>query len=371
MKHIVVLTSLVFYVCSSISIHSQNAKKISFENEEKTFFEGRIFNSGSKSSKYIVLNTYPCLSSELLPESDISAESVLRNKLVRMGVTFFEFGGRKDSILKYGHNYPASSLYTKADDLDAAIVWVQSQKELKDKKIVVMGSSEGGSSCIISASRNPEIDAVVLLATPAVSGRELEEYQHRYQDTLLNGTYGTHQSFLDICNKLSSIKAKDYEQSVDGYRRFRVDMYSPLEDIVHNYTNYDTIVSHLYGYLQDKWSRENEEVKNLHKTFENYCNVHQFYNYILPQQIAIRTWNPELYYVKIKCPVLTLNGTQDKRVEYKSNIQKIGELLKIGGNEKFKAIILKDYDHSLVYKSHKNQLDNDAVNQVVNWIVNL
>ncbi|HEY5499395.1 MAG TPA: acyl-CoA thioester hydrolase/BAAT C-terminal domain-containing protein, partial [Bacteroidales bacterium] len=334
------------------------------------FLEGRIFNSDSKTSKHIVINTYPCLSSELLPESEIYAESVLRNKLVQMGVTFLEFGGRKDSIQKYGHKYPASTLYTKADDLDSAIAWIHSQKDLKDKKIVVMGSSEGGSSCVISASRNPEIDAVVLLATPAVRGKELEEYQHRYQDTLITGTFGSHQSYLDFCNKQSSLKAKNYEQSIDGYRKFREDMYSPLEDIVHNYTNYDTIVSHLYGYLQDKWSRENEEVKNYHKTFENYCNVHQFYNFILPQQIAIRTWNPELYYVKIKCPVLTVNGTQDKRVEYKSNIQKIGEFLKMGGNEKFKALILKDYDHSLVYKSHKNQMDEVTVNQVVKWIVN-
>jgi len=345
---------------------------VQFISSDSIKIEGKLWLPIGKISDKLVIYVSPCLVTKFSPELDskrLRYDLMLRDKLLKKGYVIFEFVGRKDSIMKYGRRYPTSTMNTKAQDLEAAIAYIRARADLKNKKIVLIGQSEGGATSAIAASRVSGVHAVVLLSTPGVPGREFLTYQSKCQDTLFMGTFGTDPKLFVWLNLLSSIKKKNYEQSIDGFNRFRKETYGPLEEIVDNYNNSDTIAVHIISYLERKWKKEDDVTRSIHKNFINYCEAHHQNVYIQPKQIALWKWKPELYFPGIKCPVLTVAGSRDQSVEYSSSIKNIRELLAKGGNNNFTSFILKDHDHILENRRTNPSIQDSSVVQVVDWIV--
>ncbi|MFL5509929.1 MAG: alpha/beta hydrolase family protein, partial [Gemmatimonadaceae bacterium] len=68
-----------------------------------------------------------------------------------------------------------------ADDIRAAVTYLQSRREIDPRRIALLGHSEGAIIAPMVAANDNRIKAIVLLAGPADDGRKIIEYQQRYQ----------------------------------------------------------------------------------------------------------------------------------------------------------------------------------------------
>jgi len=371
LSYFLLIVNAIIFLSLQIAPEKSKTVKVQFISCDTIKLEGKLWFPIGRISNKIVIAVAPCLTYSFKPVTDpkrLRYDLMLRDKLLKKGIIYFEFASRTDSILKYDWRYPISTMFTKAQDLEAAIAYIRSRPDVKDKKIILIGQSEGGATSAIVAARNNKITAVVLLSAPGVPGQVFTDYQETCQDTMFMANYGHLSEAFNSLNLISSLKEKNYEQSLDGYKNFRKETFGPLKDIVDNYDNYDTIATHLTNYLEQKWKKENSETRKRFKNFSFYCYGNHYWAYIQPEQIALRKWKPELYFPYIKCPVAAVVGTRDKAIEYRSSIINIKKLLASGGNNNFTPFILKDHDHFLENRRNNPSIQDSAVVKVVDWI---
>jgi dienelactone hydrolase len=67
-----------------------------------------------------------------------------------------------------------------AEDIKAGLAWLRSRPEIDGKRLGLVGHSEGGLIAPIVASEDPALKAIVLMAGPGQTGREILEFQNRY-----------------------------------------------------------------------------------------------------------------------------------------------------------------------------------------------
>jgi len=89
----------------------------------------------------------------------------------------------KRGIGQSGGRAESASLTDYAEDVRAAIKMLESRKDVDQKRIAVVGHSEGGLVALIAASKEKKIAAVGLLATPGITGADIVLAQ---QQRLLN-----------------------------------------------------------------------------------------------------------------------------------------------------------------------------------------
>jgi len=111
-----------------------------------------------------------------------------------------------------------------ADDIRAAIAYLHSRPEIDPRRIALVGHSEGGLIAPMIASADTTIAALVLLAPPAQTGREIIAYQHRYMigaDTTLKTDAARDSAAARAVEQLENAAA------VSPWLRFFLD-YDPL-----------------------------------------------------------------------------------------------------------------------------------------------
>ena len=89
----------------------------------------------------------------------------------------------KRGIGQSGGRAESASLADYAEDVRAAVKLLENRKDVDEKRIAVVGHSEGGLVGLIAAAREKKIAAVVLIATPGLTGADVVLAQ---QQRLLN-----------------------------------------------------------------------------------------------------------------------------------------------------------------------------------------
>ena len=79
----------------------------------------------------------------------------------------------KRGIGQSGGRTETATLTDYADDVMAAVKWLSQRKDVDERKIVVVGHSEGGAVALIAAAREKKIDGVVTIAAPGSKGADL------------------------------------------------------------------------------------------------------------------------------------------------------------------------------------------------------
>lgn len=326
----------------------------------------------------IIIWSMPPNEDTFFPDSTINNKQlrlchVLRNKLLELGYTNIEYIGRNDSIIFYDHKYRVSDAYTKAIDLESVFGYINKNKELENKQIVLIGHSEGGDiNSIVGSKNNPNVVAMVQLASPAQHGKEIAKYQREQNllEIMLLLTRHGHQGNMDMTtNKISSLDSY-HKADIDGAKQFLKENIEPVENFIYQFDNNDSIYFQIDLYLRNRWEREDEKTKEFwSNNYERY--YHFFAGNITPQQITVRTFKPENYYPLIKCSVLAVQGTDDKLVNCYPNIESMKQLLSKGGNHKFETMILKDYNHDLIKRdmgTNQNIIEEWVIEEIVKWI---
>jgi len=86
----------------------------------------------------------------------------------------------KRGVGQSGGRPEASGLQDFSDDQRAALKFLSSRKDVDPRRMAVVGHSEGGLVSLMSADKDKRVAAVVLLATPGISGSDLVLAQQQH-----------------------------------------------------------------------------------------------------------------------------------------------------------------------------------------------
>ena len=96
---------------------------------------------------------------------------VLSDHLTRNGIAVLRYDDR--GVAKSKGNFSAATSENFADDVEAAVAYLKTRKDIDVKKIGLIGHSEGGLIAPMVAARNKDVAYIVLMAGPGVKGKEL------------------------------------------------------------------------------------------------------------------------------------------------------------------------------------------------------
>lgn len=184
-----------------------------------------------------------------------------------------------------------------ADDVQIGFDYLKSVEGINSKKIGLIGHSEGSMIAMLLANKNHEIAFIVSLAGPGVSGKEL----------LLSQTdYGLTKNKL--LNK--------------NTRQIILDFYSSLIDTIQIYSDNKRRATQIVSLLSDWSPRQDSLTKvglGLVYRNHNWTSSGSPFNVILstlltPWHCFFLSYDPATVMSSIDCPMLILNGENDRQV---------------------------------------------------------
>ena len=198
-----------------------------------------------------------------------------------------------------------------ATDVESAIAYLKSRKEINPQKIGLIGHSEGGVIAPMVATRSSDIGFIVMLAGTGLRGDVLLLKQTR----LITEASGMSKDYIAQVEKFNSkiydkIVRTDGAVSLQEMTSFLTTLKDEIADIIPAGTPVDDFIKNTATSMASPW-------------------IQYFLRY-----------DPAPALEKVQCPVLAVNGGKDIQVPAKENLTAIGEALKKGGNNR---VTIKEY----------------------------
>jgi uncharacterized protein len=240
---------------------------------------------------------------------------VISDWLTRNGIAVLRFDDR--GVGKSQGSQLNSTSANFATDVVAAYSFLKNNPKINQKSIGLIGHSEGGLIAPIVAASNPGIAFIVSLAGPGVTGHQVIIRQSQ-----------------DI-SRLSGISEDQIKKTSETNRK----LFSVLRKEEDN-KKAETKIMALYREIlgKEKTSKEDTEkaVNQLKTTFG--VSTYTWLRYFL-------FTDPVIFWKKVKCPVLALNGEKDIQVAAHENLPAIERALKSSGNNSCKTVQLPGLNH--------------------------
>lgn len=231
---------------------------------------------------------------------------VLSDHLTRKGIAVLRYDDR--GVGESGGKFSTATSKDFADDAAAAVNYLKSRKDMKDKKIGLLGHSEGGMIAPMVAIENKSVDFIGLLAGPGMEGSKLLLQQ------------------IDLISEKEGLSAE-----------LRANDQKTLKKVFSEIAQHPDLSPEL---LKEKirsiFNTEYEKLPaSLQKEIPNKDQMYQSQAAMLSS-----TWfrfflkhKPQDYLEKVTCPVLAINGALDLQVPASENLEGIKNSLAKAGNE--------------------------------------
>lgn len=236
---------------------------------------------------------------------------VIADYLTKNGIGVLRVDDR--GIGQSGGDFNTSTSFDFATDVESAIAFIKTKKGVNHKKIGLIGHSEGGMIAPIVASKDKNINFIVLLAGPGIPCDEL----------LIEQTY--------LIAKVSGASENEIAETQKTNKQ--------IYDLVKSDKSNEELKSGLENIFTNLFKNDPSFI-NLNETEKNQLINQQIESVSYPWFKNFLRFKPEEYLKKVKCPVLVLNGENDLQVPPKSNMLGIKNALDKGGNKK---VTLKEY----------------------------
>jgi pimeloyl-ACP methyl ester carboxylesterase len=228
---------------------------------------------------------------------------VLADYLTRQGIAVLRYDDR--GVAKSTGEFSKATTADFAEDTSAAVALLKSHKAIRADKIGLIGHSEGGVIAPMVAVKNPHVAFIVLLAGTGFTGEEIALQQIK----LLHDALGMPEAKRTWTMKLQkAITTIIKEEKDDATLAKKV----------------DAAVQVAFKQMPDLDKKDLAAVQQ---------SIAQQLN---PKGLTwVRFWfahDPRAVLVKVKCPVLALNGAKDSQV-IPENLKEIAKALKTGGNQ--------------------------------------
>jgi len=229
---------------------------------------------------------------------------VLADHFTRNGIAVLRYDDR--GTAKSTGDFSKATTPILATDVEAAISYLLTRKEIDKKKIGLLGHSEGGIIAPMVAAESKDVHFIVLLAGTGIRGKELLLLQQE----LIGRASGVSEDKLAKTRSNNSVDFDIIINSTD-----EATMKIKLEE---------SILSQLRESPADEKPAEVSD-ENTAKYSVNILTT-PWFQYFLK-------YDPTLILKKVKCPVLAMNGSKDLQVPPRENLSAIKSNLEKGGND--------------------------------------
>jgi dipeptidyl aminopeptidase/acylaminoacyl peptidase len=149
----------------------------------------------------------------------------IADALSRRGVAVLRMDDRGYGCSE-GGDIGEATIPERADDIRAGLDYLKDRKEIDEHRFGLLGISEGANIGPMIADSDPSIRALVIMAGSATSGREILEWQVRYDTALIEGVTDEYR------DRIMAQRMKDVEMWIAGgkVKRWRKSFveYDPL-----------------------------------------------------------------------------------------------------------------------------------------------
>jgi len=203
-----------------------------------------------------------------------------------------------------------------ASDVEAAIGFLKTQKNIDTKKIGLIGHSEGGliAPMVASKSKN-NVGFVIMLAGPGIMGKDI----------------------LLLQQELIALANGESEKDVNDTKAWSISVFDFMEKNL-NTPNFESELKSHISKLNSLLEIELPEGMTMEElTNSQYANIStKWMKYFL-------FYNPKNALEMVKCPILALNGTKDLQVPVKENLDAIKKYT--AHNKQVKIMEMPDLNH--------------------------
>lgn len=236
---------------------------------------------------------------------------VLSDFLTKNGVAVLRYDDRGTALSKGDFKTATSADF--ATDVESAITYLKTRKEINKNKIGLMGHSEGGLIAPLVASKSKDVAFIVLLAGTGIQGDQILLLQQK------------------LIGKASGVSDEDLQKSELENRK--------VFDIVNKSTNLEKLNIDLTDFIKQTLKDNPNAEKPEGMSDDDFVKL-QVKQISTPWMQYFIKYNPIPALEKVKCPVLAINGEKDLQVPPKENLEAIKKALTKGGN---KRITIKEF----------------------------
>lgn len=240
---------------------------------------------------------------------------VISDYLTRNGIGVLRYDDR--GVGESTGDFNAANSADFATDVESAIEYLKSRKEVDKKNIGLIGHSEGGIIAPIVAAESDDVSFIVLLAGTGIRGDKLLLMQQELiwraggmSEAEIEKSVQTNKQHFELV-----VKSNDLEE-------LKVDLTHSLNEMIAKDTTQipegkskDEYVSELLGQVANPW-------------------MYYFLRY-----------DPAPVLEKVDCPVLAINGEKDLQVPPKENLEAIKRALEKGGNDQVTTKEIENLNH--------------------------
>lgn len=237
---------------------------------------------------------------------------ILSDYLTRNGIAVLRYDDR--GVAQSTGNFNTATSADFATDVESAIAFLKTRPEINKNKIGLVGHSEGGMIAPMVAAKNKDVNFIVLLAGPGMAGDKLLVLQ----EELISRASGVTEKEILLNKKISSEVYNIIKKSKDS-----IELNISLKKQVREYYKTDSLGNFLGGMSEQKW------IANL----------------VTPWMQYFLKYDPYAVLMKIKCPVLALNGEKDLQVPPKENLSGMEKAFKKAKNKSFTLKEMKGMNH--------------------------
>jgi len=262
---------------------------------------------------------------------------VLSDYLTKKGIAVLRFDDRGAG--ESTGDYTKASTIDFARDVQAGVDYLKTRKEINKSKIGLIGHSEGGVIAPMIAGNSKDIDFIVLLAAPGLRGDKLLLLQK------------------EILEKQFGVPENDIKKGQEIFK-------GAYEIILASTANDENLKNNLSSYAHSKFDDKTA------KSFVDQITNVWWYNFL--------RIDPAVALVKVKCPVLALNGSKDLQVPATVNLDTIKKVLIKAGNKNTTIKELPGLNHlfqecktgsPMEYDSIEQTFSPIALEEISNWLL--
>ena len=273
---------------------------------------------------------------------------VLADHLTRNRIAVLRFDDR--GIGKSTGEFSSATTKDFVTDVIAGVEYLKTRKEVNKNKIGLIGHSEGGLIAPIATIQSDDVDFIVLMAGPGMTGKEIL----MLQTALIMKSNGIDEETI----------SKDVENAVKMY------------DIIINEKDSSTAREKLKEISDESYAKMSEEEKAQFGDPEIFFNQ-QVKVLLSPWFRFFLEYDPYPTLTKVKVPLLAINGEKDLQVPPKENLELIEKAMKEGGNENYRTAELKGLNHLFQeaetgspneYAKIEQTISPIALNIISDWI---
>ncbi|MDO6601666.1 alpha/beta hydrolase family protein [Arenibacter palladensis] len=242
---------------------------------------------------------------------------IISDYLTKNGIAVLRFDDR--GIGQSTGDFASATSVDFASDVKSAIAYLKTRKEIDVTKIGLVGHSEGGMIAPMVAAECKDIDFIVLMAGPGISGDKLLSLQGK------------------LIEKASGISEAKIKRSGE-IRDEMIAMTLASKDI-------NSLKADLRTYLTEEF--QNTESRALLPqgiTEEQFISM-QINFMATPWMANFLRHDPATVLGKVDCAVLAINGEKDLQVPPKENLTAIDIVLKKQGNKKVTVMEFPNLNH--------------------------